>query len=174
MCLVHWGAGLLSEANQVSTAEVGALLPYKIFRIISFNVSIFFPPEILSLQSFEKWKICFLPWCNPSCIFVLVKCYVAQKTLHFKPIRTGCVCVCVWPPCHVFAYNRANTRTSVLKKLDFSQLWVWKRAVRVLYYYIYILLLIINKKRELNRVLITRPTLTEQRKGFDQNVRDPL
>ena len=34
------------------------------------------------------------------------------------------------PPCHIFVYNRANTRTSVLKKLDFSQLWVWKRAVR--------------------------------------------
>ena len=36
------------------------------------------------------------------------------------------------PPCHVFAYICANTRTSVLKKLDFSQLWVWKRAVHFL------------------------------------------
>ena len=26
------------------------------------------------------------------------------------------------PPCHVFAYIWANTRTSALKKLDFSQL----------------------------------------------------
>ena len=26
------------------------------------------------------------------------------------------------PPCHVFAYIRANTRTSALQKLDFSQL----------------------------------------------------
>ena len=33
------------------------------------------------------------------------------------------------PPCYVFAYICANTRTSPLKKLDFSQLWVWKRAV---------------------------------------------
>ena len=33
------------------------------------------------------------------------------------------------PPCHVFAYNRANTRMRMLKKLDFSQLWVWNRAV---------------------------------------------
>ena len=33
------------------------------------------------------------------------------------------------PPCHIFAYNQ---RISVLKKLDFSQLWVWKRAVRLL------------------------------------------
>ena len=31
--------------------------------------------------------------------------------------------------CHIFAYICANTRTSALKKLDFSQLWVWKRAV---------------------------------------------
>ena len=38
----------------------------------------------------------------------------------------------LYPPCHVFAYNRANTRTSLLKNLDFSQLWVWKRAVRFL------------------------------------------
>ena len=30
------------------------------------------------------------------------------------------------PTCHVFAYNRANTRMSVLKKLDFSQLCVGK------------------------------------------------
>ena len=26
------------------------------------------------------------------------------------------------PPCHVFAYIRANTHTNALKKLDFSQL----------------------------------------------------
>ena len=26
------------------------------------------------------------------------------------------------PPCHIFAYNRANTRMSVLTKHDFSQL----------------------------------------------------
>ena len=26
------------------------------------------------------------------------------------------------PPCHVMAYNRANTRMSLLKKLDFFQL----------------------------------------------------
>ena len=38
----------------------------------------------------------------------------------------------LWLPCYIFAYNRANTRTSVLKNLDFSQLWVWKRAVRFL------------------------------------------
>ena len=36
------------------------------------------------------------------------------------------------PPCHVFAYIWANTRTSALQKLDFSQLWVWKRAVHFL------------------------------------------
>ena len=36
------------------------------------------------------------------------------------------------PPCHVFAYIWAITRTSVLKKLDFSQLWVWKRTVHFL------------------------------------------
>ena len=35
------------------------------------------------------------------------------------------------PPCHVFVYNWANTRKSVLKKLDFFQLRVWKRAVRL-------------------------------------------
>ena len=32
----------------------------------------------------------------------------------------------------MFAYNWANTRTSLLKNLDFSQIWVWKRAVRFL------------------------------------------
>ena len=31
------------------------------------------------------------------------------------------------PPCQALAYERANTRISVLKKLDFSHLWVWKR-----------------------------------------------
>ena len=46
----------------------------------------------------------------------------------FNPIYPrggGTLC----PPCYVFAYNCANTRTSPLKKLDFSQLWVWKRVV---------------------------------------------
>ena len=48
-----------------------------------------------------------------------------KKVWEFNPIKTrGGI---VPPPCHVFACNRANTRTSVLKKLDFSQLWVWKR-----------------------------------------------
>ena len=35
-------------------------------------------------------------------------------------------------PYHVYAYNRANTRRSVLKRLDFSQLWLSKRAVHFL------------------------------------------
>ena len=30
-------------------------------------------------------------------------------------------------PCHVFAYNRANTRTSVLNKLDFPKYELGKR-----------------------------------------------
>ena len=34
----------------------------------------------------------------------------------------------ICPPCQIFAYISANTRTSGLKKLEFSQ--VWKRAVR--------------------------------------------
>ena len=39
----------------------------------------------------------------------------------------------LYPPCYVFAYICANTRTISLKKLDFSQLWVWKRAVCFLF-----------------------------------------
>ena len=38
----------------------------------------------------------------------------------------------ICPPCHIFAYISANTRTSALKKIDFYQLQVWKRAVRFL------------------------------------------
>ena len=34
------------------------------------------------------------------------------------------------PPHHIFMYNHANTQSSMLKKLDFSQSWAWKRAVR--------------------------------------------
>ena len=45
-----------------------------------------------------------------------------------SPRGGGTMC----PPCHVFAYIWANTRSSALEKLDFSQLWVWKRAVHFL------------------------------------------
>ena len=45
------------------------------------------------------------------------------------PLRKKCALFAPW---HVFAYNRANTCTSVLKTLDFSQIWVWKRAVSFL------------------------------------------
>ena len=41
-------------------------------------------------------------------------------TFAINPIRTGGGTLC--PPCYVLAYNRANTRTSMLKKIDFSQL----------------------------------------------------
>ena len=56
-----------------------------------------------------------------------------QNKLNFYSIHLfgpggGTLC----PPCHVFAYICANTHTSSLKKLDFSQLWVWKRAVHFL------------------------------------------
>ena len=36
------------------------------------------------------------------------------------------------PPYHIFVYICAITRTSALKKLDFSRLWVWKRAIHFL------------------------------------------
>ena len=42
-------------------------------------------------------------------------------------IRTHPIC-----PCHVYAYNHAITRRSVLKRLDFSQLWLSKRTVHFL------------------------------------------
>ena len=45
------------------------------------------------------------------------------QTISINPIWTS-----------VFAYTGANTSTSVLKKLDFSQLWVWKRAVCFLFH----------------------------------------
>ena len=56
-----------------------------------------------------------------------------QNKLNFYSIHLfgpggGTLC----PPCHVFAYICANTHTRALKKLDFSQLWVWKRAVHFL------------------------------------------
>ena len=52
------------------------------------------------------------------------------KLTLLGPGRGGTLC----PPVtylyiRIYVYNRANTRTSLLKKLDFSQLWVWKRAV---------------------------------------------
>ena len=46
----------------------------------------------------------------------------------FGPRGGGTLC----PPCHIFVYICANKSTSALKKLDFSQLWVWKRVVHFL------------------------------------------
>ena len=66
---------------------------------------------------------------------------VSEQLTLFIPTG-GTLC----PPCHVFAYNRANTRTSRLKKLDFSQLRVWKRAVRFLPHKV------ISFRREKNKV----------------------
>ena len=45
-----------------------------------------------------------------------------------NPGGEGILC----PPFHIFAYYCANTRASTLKKLDFSYLWVWERALRFL------------------------------------------
>ena len=60
------------------------------------------------------------------------KIQLLKVSLQLTPLGPGGWGAHCSPTFHVFAYNRANTRTSVLKKLDFSQLWVWKRAVRFL------------------------------------------
>ena len=50
----------------------------------------------------------------------LIKFEAEQEIFGLNPNypRGGTLC----PPCYVFAYICANTRTSPLKKLDFSQL----------------------------------------------------
>ena len=60
------------------------------------------------------------------CLFV----FLFWQKIAFLLVKStlcsvGCLFVChhanvAFTPCHVFAYNCSNTRTSALKKLDFS------------------------------------------------------
>ena len=62
------------------------------------------------------------------CLLQTSSIWIKEVTLTLLAPGGGTLC----PPCYVFAYFCANTHTSSLKKLDFSQLWVWKRAVHFL------------------------------------------
>ena len=86
--------------------------------------------KVYSVNSFTKlWcnvkELLHIWWHRILCSFINIM-KLARLTL-FCPVG-GTLC----PPYHVFAYICANTRTSALKKLDFSRLWVWKRAIHFL------------------------------------------
>ena len=63
-------------------------------------------------------------WMNFWGILQTYFCYPQAILTLFAPGGRGEGTLC--PPCHVFAYNWANACTSVLKKLNFSQIWVLK------------------------------------------------
>ena len=72
-----------------------------------------------SLQGFQMWFVLM------DMVYVMMMMNYngedGDPSLLVKPIwpRAGGGTLC--PPCHVFVYISANTRTSALKKLDFSQ-----------------------------------------------------
>ena len=74
--------------------------------------------SIISVEaSCVVWSLWLKPaLCNHKCV---------AEFLQFQP------CLAqgggrIVPPCHVFACICVNTRMSLLKKLDFFQLWVWE------------------------------------------------